>query len=106
MKSELGSGYLHAKEFLKDGAWGEYTLEIQNVHPPNSVKSADGKPIDKPVVDFVETDKRFVLNGTNQRLAKCATGTSKPSEWVGKKLTLYPAQGNWFGQRDVVAIRI
>lgn len=106
MKTELGSGYLHAEDFLKDGRWGEYTLEIKEVHPPMSVKSADGKPIDRPVVDFAETDKSLVLNGTNQRLAKCATGTSKPAEWVGKKLTLYPSQGNWFGQRDVVAIRI
>lgn len=106
MKTDMGTGYLHAEDFLKDGKWGEYTLAIKDVHPENTVKSADGKLIDKPVLEFAETEKRMVLGVTNQRLAKCSMGTSKPKAWVGKKLTLYPSQGNWFGQADVVAIRI
>lgn len=106
MQTDLGPGYLHAEDLLNDGEWKRYTLTIKKVHPANAIKQADGKPITKPVIEFDGTDKRLVLGATNGRLAKCALGTAKVSDWAGRKITLYAAKGNWFGQKDVAAIRV
>lgn len=103
---ELGPGYLHAEDLLADGQWKQYTLTVEKVNPPNTIKSADGKPINKPVIEFAETEKKLVLNGVNQRLMKCALGTGKVTAWVGKKVTLHAALGNWFGQTNVAAVRV
>lgn len=106
MKTELGPEYLHAEELLKDGKWTEATVVIEAVLPPNTVKAADGKLIDKPIVTFQKTNKRLVLGSINSRLMKCALGTAAVKDWAGKPVTLYAASGNWFGQQNVAAIRV
>lgn len=106
MKTDLGPGYLHAEELLVDGEWKRFALTIKTVHEKNTIKSADGTLIDKYVLEFAETAKRLVLGTTNVRLATCAVGTSKAAKWPGKKLSIYAAQGDWFGQKDVAAIRV
>ncbi len=102
----LGPEYLHAEVFLQNGEWREYPLTIKEVIAPDTIKSADGKYIDKPILAFSETEKMLVLGKTNERLATCALGTGKPKEWIGKKITLYPVRENWFGQKNVAAIRV
>lgn len=106
MKTDIGPEYLHAEDLLKSGKWTEATVTIESVLPPNTVKSADGKLIAKPIVTFEKTDKRLVLGKVNTRLLKCAMGSAKVEEWIGKPVTFYAAAGNWFGQRNVAAIRI
>lgn len=106
MKPDLGPEYLHAEDLLQNGEWKQYALTIRSTIAPNTVKSADGKLIDKPILEFSETEKRLVLNKINQRLCKCALGSAKPTEWVGKKITLHAARGDWFGQKNVAAIRV
>ena len=106
MKTDLGPDYLHAEDLLVDGEWKRFALTVKAVHDKNTIKSGDGKLIDKYILEFQETAKRLVMGSTNVRLATCAVGTSKVSKWVGRKLSIYAAQGNWFGQKDVAAIRI
>lgn len=106
MKTELGPEYLHAEDLLRDGKWSESTAVIAEIVPPGTVKAADGKIIDKPIVRFEKTAKQLVLGKINERLIKCALGTAKVAEWVGKPVTLYAAGGDWFGQQNVAAIRI
>jgi hypothetical protein len=106
MKPELGPEYLHAEDLLKDGKWTEATVVIESVLPPNTVKSADGTLITKPVVCFEKTNKRLVLGSDNGRLMICEQGTNKIQDWTGKPVTLYAAAGNWFGQKNVAAIRV
>lgn len=100
------ASYLHAEDLLRDGKWTEATVTIESVLPPHTVKSADGKLIPKPIVCFAKTDKRLVLGAINTRLMKCAIGTAKVDDWIGKPVTLYAACGNWFGQNNVAAIRV
>lgn len=106
VKKNLGPEWLRAEDFLDDGQWKQYTLTVKAVDPPGTHKSADGEEIDKPVLSFEETPKRLILCSLNQRLAKYAAGTAKATKWIGKKITLYPVTGNWFGQKNVAAIRV
>ena len=106
MKTDLGPEYLHAEEFLIDGVWKEFPVEVKEVLAPNTVKSQDGKLIDKGILVVGKTKKRFVLGSTNERLVACALGSKKPLDWIGKKITLYPVRGDWFGQKNVCAIRV
>lgn len=106
MKTDLGADYLHAEDLLNGGKWGEYSLTIAEVLAPGTIKSADGKVIERAILAFQETQKRLILGKVNERLAKCAIGSSKPKEWIGKKITIHASRGNWFGQKDVAAIRI
>ena len=106
MKTDLGVGFLHAEDMLVEGVWKQFTLTITEVIPRNTIRGGDDKIIEKEVVVFKETDKRLILGKTNARLMKFATGSGKPAEWVGKKITLYPSMGDWFGQKNVAAIRV
>ena len=106
MKTDLGTDYLHAEDLLSGGKWGEYTLTITEIIAPGTVKAADRKLIDKPILVFEQTDKRLVLGKINTRLIKCALGTSRPADWVGKQIKIHACRGNWFGQKDVAAIRV
>jgi len=51
------------------------TLTIESVASPNTEKSADGKPIDRPIVRFKETDKGLILNKLMPSLSAWHTAT-------------------------------
>lgn len=102
-----GPGYMHAIELLIDNVWKERTLTISKVFKANTVKSASGKLIERPIVAFEENGKRFVLNSGNIEALCFATGTIKMINWIGKKVTVHPVLvSECFGQRNVPAIRI
>lgn len=98
--------FLYADDLLKDGVFREVTLKISEIHQPGTLFSADKKPVEKIALGFTGTDKKLVLNNTNERLVRMATGSTKSDGWTGHKVTLYPVSGNWFGEKNVPAIRI
>ena len=77
------------------------------VHDKNTIKSGDGKLIDKAILEFsVETAKRLVMGSTNVRLAACTVGTSKVSGWVGRSCRFTPPKELDLGKSPLTAIRI
>lgn len=108
-EASLGDGYLRAEDLIRDGNWSEVVYTIEEIFPPKTIKSADGKVIDKYILSFQETGKRLVLGGKRSikfRYLQHETGASKASELVGKSITLHPVIGNWLGQKNVTAIRV
>ena len=82
------------------------TLVIAGWEPPNTVKAANGKLIDKPILSFEGTKKQMILNQTNKTLLKAMFGT-KASGWVGHPVTIgvrYLAKA--FKEKDVPCLRI
>lgn len=67
----------------------QVTLTINGIVPPNTEKDKDGKgrPIDKPILSFDKTSKRFIAGKTNQRIIRAIHG-AKASGWLGKQITL------------------
>lgn len=69
----------------------EVEVKISNVAAPNSVQSADGKVINKPILYFDGASKGLILNKTNaKRIALLYCPKAKTlEEWVGTKITLH-----------------
>ena len=81
------------------------TLTIESVAAPNTEKSADGKPIDRPIVRFKETDKGLILNKTNAKSIGLAHG-NEMDDWTGKQVTLFATTTDAFGKKNVPCVRI
>lgn len=101
------SRYLHGEDLRRGDKPCEVTLTIKSVGEKDSEKAKTGQVINGWPIEFEETDKRLVLNGTNTKLAIAAIRTNSRAEWVGKKLTLYPAVlDECFGQTSVLCVRV
>lgn len=92
------SEYLSAVEFRGK----EYTLTIKSVSKED-LQMKGGKKEKKPVVFFMETPKKLVLNKTNADSIASMYGTDA-LQWKGRRVTFYPTKVQC--GRDVVdAIR-
>jgi len=80
-------------------------VEIERIDGANTVKAADGRPIDKPVLRFTGKDRGLVLNKTNARAIARTHGPNMDA-WVGKKIGIFQAKVDAFGERDVPAVRV
>lgn len=105
-KKDAGPEYLKAEDLIRDGKWCEYTLTIESVTPANTVKAADGKWIEHPIVSFRKAQKKFICGKTNRRLVIYAAGDSDESKWVGHEITLRACKGDWFGHKNIAALRV
>jgi hypothetical protein len=106
LRLELGGEYIFAEDLLVDGEWKQYTLTIAKVYPRGTLKTKEGKVIDRNVLEFDRSAKKLVLNKSNERLCKLVIGSNKASAWIGKQITLYAASNvAAFGQKTC-AIRI
>lgn len=82
------------------------TLVVKDVIPPNTEKSADGRLVDKPIIVFEGARKRFVMGKTNERIVKAMHGR-KPSQWIGKSVTLGVRYlKSAFGENNVPTVRV
>lgn len=82
------------------------TKTIKAVVKPGSEKCANKRVIDRPIIEFEGSSKRFICSKTNERLIKAIYGP-KTSEWAGKQVTLmvrYLIEA--FGEPDVPTLRI
>ena len=105
-KKDLGPQFLYADDLLRDGQWIEARLVIASHIPGGSLKGADGTSVEKDAIGFEKTDKLLVLNRTNTRLIRIATGNSKPEGWIGKSIVVYPVRIKAFGEDNLAAIRV
>lgn len=101
------SRYLHGEDLRRGSEWARFTLTIKSVGDKGSAKAQNGRAIEGYPVTFEETEKVLVLNKINTSWAIAALGTNKRDEWVGQKITLYPAMlAECFGQKNVVCVRV
>lgn len=105
-KTELGPEFLYAEDLLQGGKWITCTLTISAVIPPGTIAGSDKKVIQNHVLEFEKTPKKLVLNNTNKRLCKVSTGESRPENWPGHKIEIYPASINAFGEKNLPCLRI
>jgi hypothetical protein len=99
MKSEPYSGPVSA---MRNSAWlaaedldgiGEVEVTIESVYRHEDAVMEGGR-IEKCMwaLKFVGRDKQMILNATNRK-ALVASFSAKTSEWAGKKVKLYVADG-------------
>lgn len=103
-KEDYGSAYLYAEDLLRNGEFQTVTVKIEEVIPPNTMKAANGKMIDKPTLRFEGKSKLLVLCKTNQAMVMFCTG-GPLCDAAGKSITLQPRFVDAFGD-EVVALRV
>jgi hypothetical protein len=83
----------------------DVNLTIHDIEPGHELKGRNGETDTGLVLYFEETEKMLVLNKTNaQSIAKLHGGELK--DWIGKRVTLYPAQVQAFGDtHEAVRVR-
>lgn len=108
LKDDPDSRFLHAEDLLQDGEWRQYTLTIENVIAPGELTYKNKQVCESWVLCFKEGSKKMLALSArcNRRLMPYATGSAKPEKWVGKRVTVYAARGNWFGEDGIAAVRI
>lgn len=104
MKKDYDYDELFPGRFLKSGEFKgrAATLTIAGVDL-EEMEDRKGKRM-KAIVSFRETKKQLVLNKTNGECLKGLFGR-KVREWVGRRVTFYPATVDAFGAQTL-AIRI
>ncbi len=106
MASEnFGAQYLYSEDLLIGQQYRTAEVEVEKYIPANTLKSADGRNIDKPTLKFKGKEKMLVLCKTNQSVIHFITGDPPGEKWVGKKLKIQPRVVDAFGEQ-VVAIRV
>lgn len=105
-KHDLGPGYLKAEDLMRGGDWITPTLTIKEVIEGGTVKAPDGTLIKHPIVVFEKATKQLILGNTNRRLIQTVAMSSLREDWIGKQITLTVCKGDWFGQKDVIAVRV
>jgi hypothetical protein len=106
MKSEsFGQAFLYAEDLLIGQQYRTAVVEIEEYLPEGTLKSADGRLIDKPSLKFKGKEKLLVLCKTNAKIIHFITGEPGGQKWVGTQITLQPRFVQAFGE-TVVALRI
>lgn len=80
---------------LKDKSW-TLTIKAVDLEELHDKKGKNGKKL-KPVITFVETELQMVTCKTNG-LSLLVMFGRKTRDWIGRRVTLYPLQGEWFGK--------
>ena len=88
--------FLNSKDLEKKR---QVSLTINKVEPATFF----GK--EKLVLEFEETDKKFVLNQTNARMLSMLTSSKETEKWIGKPIVLKLDQTEYEG-KQVSCIRI
>jgi hypothetical protein len=82
--------FLNSKDLEKKR---QVSLTINKVEPVTFF----GK--EKLVLEFDETDKKFVLNETNARMLSMLTSSKETANWIGKAITLKYDQTEFEGKQ-------
>lgn len=92
MPLELDYDQLFPGRFLKSGEFQgkDVTLTIADIRI-ESLPSDKGGERDKAIVTFKETKKELVLNRTNGECVKAMFGRRAKPDWIGKRVTFWPA---------------
>jgi hypothetical protein len=102
-KSALGKIFLGAWDCAEDRTLTITKAELAQLPGvPGRIKGGQ-----KPVLSFKGTDKKLIVNVTIGTTIAGIVKSSKPSEWVGHRITLYAAwdRGGGGGQVECVRVR-
>ena len=100
----FGSRFLYAEDLLIDGEFRSPKVEIVEVHEPGTLKSADGRTIDKWSIAFNGKAKMLVLCKTNVGIIHFLTGNPGKG-WIGKEIVIEARIVKAFGA-ETTAIRV
>ena len=84
--------FIYADDLLRKGVWSEAEVEITEVIPPGGLTYGNGRVSSKFAIRIKGKGKCWEMPTTQFELIKMGLGRDF-KEWIGKKITLYPAWG-------------
>lgn len=97
---------LKGEDLLADGEYKAFTLTIESAE---WAKRQNESGIKEGLLIHFERAKKPLFapdQQLNYRLIRAELGSVIPEELAGQKLTLIPVKGDWFGDRNTLAIRV
>lgn len=97
---------LKGEDLLKDGEYKAFTLVIESAEWAKRQNEQGEK--EGLLIHFERAKKPLFApdQQLNFRLIRAELGTTEPKELAGKQLTLIPTKGDWFGDKNTLAIRV
>jgi hypothetical protein len=97
---------IKGEDLLVNGEYKQFSLEIVGCEWAD--RENEGGKKHGLLISFKNAKKPFFapIDQLNYRMIRAEHGTCEPSELIGKKLTLIPVKGNWFGELNTLAIRV
>ncbi len=97
---------IKGEDLLVKGEYKAFTLEIEKCEWAD--RENEGGTKHGLLIHFVKAKKPFFtpIDHLNYRMIRVELGTVEPADLIGKKLTLIPVKGNWFGERNTLALRV
>lgn len=90
----------------QSGTYQAFTLEIAKAEWADRENESGTKH--GLLIHFAKAKKPFFapIDQLNYRFIRAELGTVEPVDLIGKKLTLIPVKGDWFGEKNTLAIRV
>jgi hypothetical protein len=98
---------LKGENLMRAGVYDAFTLTIKTAeNTTRKVESGETKT--GLLLHFEKASLPLFApkDQLNYRLIRAELGSVEPSELVGRELTLIPTVGDWFSERNILAIRV
>lgn len=97
---------IKGEDLLIDGEYRSFSLEIAKAEWAD--RENEGGKKHGLLIHFAKAKKPFFapIDQLNFRMIKAEHGTCEPAELIGKKITLIPVKGNWFGESNTLSLRV
>jgi len=97
---------IKGEDLLVNGEYKAFSLVIANAEWAD--RENEGGTKHGLLIHFEKAKKPFFapIDQLNFRMIRAEHGTTEPAELIGKKITLVPVKGNWFGESNTLALRV
>lgn len=90
-----------------DELQGETIVEISKVSEEETFNPSSNSKEKVLAVYFKGAKKSVILNKTNAKSIAKVIGSPYQEDWIGKKIIIFPKEGNFFGERmRVVRVKV
>lgn len=106
MTHEKDPTLIRGEDFLVKGEYRSFTFPIKSAE---FVERKSERGCVRGLLIYFEGAKKPLFcpeDKTNFRMIRTEIGTVEPAEMVGKKLTMIPVKGDWYGAKNALAVRV
>jgi hypothetical protein len=97
---------LKGEDLIVNGVYSSFTLTIESAQ----IVTRENENVKKEglLIQFAKAHKPLFcpVDQVNYRMIKAELGSIDCEKLVGKKLTIIPVRGDWFGEKNTLGLRV
>lgn len=107
MTANKDPALLKGENLMRNGVYDKFELKIKAAETVTR-QTESGEAKTGLLIHFEKASLPLFApkDQLNWRLIRAELGTTEPAELAGQSLTMIPVVGNWFGERNVLALRV